>query len=927
MKVPIHGAGALMTAFQRLRGAGIAIFIPIALLGTRVASGRGGDAPAKPSADAVNFFESKVRPLLIDRCIACHGPDKRKAGLRLDSDESMRKGGESGAIVTPGNPDQSLLIEAIRYTGDVQMPPKKKLDDKEIDVLVEWVRRGAQWPEPTEKSRSVESKSVADSRSSGETIDTARREFWSFQPIVDTAPPSVDSTTAIDGFIDAELEKNGLKPAPAADKRTLIRRATFDLIGLPPTPDEVDAFIKDESPDAFAKVIDRLLASPQYGVRWARHWLDVARYGEDQAHSFQPRLYPNGFRYRDWVASALNSDMPYDQFLMNQIAGDLLDDPGKPDRLAALGFFAVGPVYYGDPKKLDQIDDRIDALTRGVLGLTVACARCHDHKFDPIPTTDYYALAGVFAGTEYDEVPLVSAEEVKAYDRAQEVVKAKEGEVETFLKAEAERIVGERVNSIARYVVAVWNSGAFSVGKADEIARSEGLDAALLKRWITFLKPKEGESDSWRASWRVLVDRRGYASENGEGKAEAVYLANDLQSRVSRAFAARNSAKATAEEKRFAESEKALVEALTGNNGVLSITNKQVEERPEVKTKEKLTALRNEVERLRKAAPAKYPTVHSLKDGPKPVDMNVLIRGDSKKLGPIVPRRFLSVSGGETAPFRVGSGRLELAKAIVDRSNPLTARVFVNRVWAHHFGRGIAGTPSNFGALGERPTHPALLDHLASRFISGGWSIKSLHRAIMLTNAYRRSGRFDARAHEVDPENRLLWRMSRRRLEVEPWRDAILAATGELDLTIGGPSFSLDDASAKRRTFYAKISRHDLAPLLRSFDFPDPNITCSERTRTTTPLQQLFVLNDEFMMKSAAALVARLEREASADDASFVRRAYPLLFARPASDAEIRVAIEYLSRDDREKSPPGAPSRRERYAHSLLSSNEFIFID
>ncbi len=901
--------------------------IAFAVFGLHVAPGRAADPPAKPSADALIFFESKVRPLLLVRCIACHGPDKQKAGLRLDSNEAMRKGGESGSIVTPGEPDQSALIHAVRYTGDVQMPPKKKLDDKEIDILVEWVRRGAPWPGTADASTPVDSRSASQSQPSSSTITEAQRAFWSFQPIVDAAPPSVDSTTAIDGFIDSELHKHAINPVPQADKRTLIRRATFDLIGLPPAPAEVDAFLNDDSPDAFAKVIDRLLASPQYGVRWGRHWLDIARYGEDQAHSFQPRLYPNGFRYRDWVAAAFNSDMPYDQFLMNQIAGDLLDAPGKPDRLAALGFFAIGPVYYGDPKKFDQIDDRIDTLTRGVLGLTVACARCHDHKFDPIPTTDYYALAGVFAGSEYDEVPLVSAEEVKAYDQAQTAVKAKEAEAETFLKAEAERIVGERVNRIARYIVAVWNAGDFSTAGADEIARRDGLDAALLKRWIAFLKPQDEANDSWLLEWRKLIDRRGYASERGEATAEAVFLANALENRVIRAIAARRSAKGSDEEKRFAEDEKSLVEALTGKNGVLAITSKQVEANPEGETKVKLAALRDAVERMRKAAPAKYPTTHALKDGPKPVDMNVLIRGDSKKLGPIVPRRFLSATGGESSPFRVGSGRLELAKAIVDRSNPLTARVFVNRVWAHHFGRGLTGTPSNFGALGERPSHPALLDHLASRFISGGWSIKSLHRAIMLTNAYRRSGRFDARANELDPENRLMWRMNRRRLEVEPWRDAILAATGELDLTIGGPSFSLDDPAARRRTFYAKISRHDLAPLLRAFDFPDPNITCSERTRTTTPLQQLFVLNDEFMMKSAKALVARLEREAPGDDSALIQRAYSLLFARRAGDDEVRLAIEYLSGEDRDRARGDGLSRRDRYAQSLLSSNEFIFID
>jgi hypothetical protein len=519
------------------------------------------------------------------------------------------------------------------------------------------------------------------------------------------------------------------------------------LIGLPPTPEQIDAFLKDQSPNAFAKVVDELLASPHYGERWGRHWLDVARYGEDQAHTFEARLYPQGYRYRDWVVKSFNDDMPYDRFIKEQIAADLIEAPDKLEQLPALGFFALGPVYYGDAKKLDQYDDRIDTLTRGFLGLTVACARCHDHKFDPIGTKDYYALAGVFSGTEYDATPLVSKEEV---------------------------------------------------------------DAAT--------------------------------------------------------------------------------KALT------------------------------EDEKKKKVQP-KYPFAHALKEG-KPANMRVHVRGNADTLGEEAPRRFLSVLVPDNAPvFTKGSGRLELADAIASKDNPLTARVMVNRLWKQHFGRGLVRTASNFGKLGERPTHPELLDYLATRFIESGWSIKAMHREIMLSATYQLGSRYDAHDAEIDGDNKMLWHMNRRRLEVEPWRDAMLAVSGKLDRTLGGPSTNLAAPDNRRRTLYGSISRHELNPLLRLFDFPDPNVTCEERTVTTVPLQQLFVLNSEFMVQNAKALAARLAT-ANKDDAARIREAFLLLYGRPATERDVKLGQAFLAG----KSNPSL-TRWEQYAQVLLSANEFLYVD
>jgi cytochrome c553 len=702
-------------------------------------------ADVRPDPAQVEFFEKQVRPLLVKSCHQCHGPDKKKGGLRLDSRAALLAGGDSGPAVVPGQPDKSRLVQAVRYSGDdLRMPPKGKLSDDQVAVLAAWVKMGAPWPEASTAVRPA-------APASSFKVTAKDRAYWAFQPVKEAPlPPVQDSAWAqapIDRFLLAALEKKGLRPAPAADRRTLLRRVTFDLIGLPPTPREIDAFLADDSPTAFARVVDRLLASPHYGERWSRHWLDVARYGEDQAHSFQPRKYPDGFRYRDWVVRAFNTDLPYDRFVLEQIAGDLLDGPDRVGRLAATGFFAVGPVYYGRATA-DELDDRVDTLARGFLGLTVACARCHDHKFDPIPTRDYYSLAGVFASTGYQEHVLTP----------------------------------------------------------------------------------QGDIDD-----------------------KAVQLPTDL---------------------------------MKG-----------------------------------KKQPPRKPAVHALKEG-APVNLKVHVRGNPATLGEEAPRRFLAVlAGDDPPPFRQGSGRLELARAIASQDNPLTARVLVNRVWAHHFGRGIVATPSNFGSLGERPTHPELLDYLAARFVAGGWSIKALHREILLSAAYQMSSRHDSKSGKIDPDNRLLWRMNRHRLEVEPWRDALLAVAGNLDRTLGGPPRDLSAVDNNRRTLYAAVSRHNLDPVLRLFDFPDPNLTSGQRAETIVPLQQLFVLNSDFMMQQAQGLAARVSTgEGSGEER--IGRAFLLAYGRPARQREVQLGVKFLAGVGN-----ASASAWEQYAQVLLSANEFAFVD
>ncbi len=759
----------------------------------------GRTVAAEFSAGDLEFFEAKVRPLLDQHCSSCHAKGKSKGGLSLASREAMLKGGDSAQpAVVPGDPDQSPLIVAVKYDDAVKMPKKYKLKDQEIAVLAAWVKRGAPWPAAT---------GAAAVRTGGDSISPEDRAFWSFRPIVEPPSPVVKDSgwckDLLDGFILSKMENNGLSPLAPADKRMLLRRATFDLIGLPPTLEEIDAFLADNAPDAFAKVVDRLLASPHYGERWARHWLDVARYGEDQAHTFQARLYPGGYRYRDWVIQAFQDDMPYDRFVTEQIAGDLLKTGDPMSRIPALGFFALGPHYYqdaGEAKAAEaaELDDHVDVLGRGFLGLTVACARCHDHKFDPITTQDYYALAGVFKSSRYVEAPMAPADVADKFNQSQEAIKKQESKVKEFLASEGAKL-----------------------GAAGQ-------------------KPKQVEGKLSPDAKKALAD------------------------------------------------------------------------------------LRAELEQIKKATPSKPPVVHTLADGPGE-DMKIYLHGNTKTEGAVAKRRFLRIlSDGDPKPFTQGSGRLELAQDIVDPKNPLTARVIVNRVWQWHFGAGIVPTPSNFGKPGQPPTHPELLDHLATRFMAEGWSIKKLHREIMLSATYQLGGVVDEADLKADPANQLHWRMNRRRLDVEAWRDALLSVAGDLDAAVGGPSTDLNSASNHRRTLYGAVSRHELNGLLRLFDFPDPNLTAEKRPVTIVPLQQLFVLNSEFMAEQARSLVQQLAGEK--DDPAKVRKAFLRLYGRPATEADVRLALDFLAAPEGSESKPRL-SRWEQYAQVLLATNEFAFVD
>ncbi len=1038
----------------------------------------------------LEFFEKKIRPVLVEHCYECHSSESKtlQGGLSLETAQGLAQGGDSGPALVPRKSEQSLIIQALRYES-TQMPPRGKLPDQVIADFAQWVDSGA--TDPRTGSSAPIKKSI--------DFEQARL-FWSF---VSPKNPELPATkrsdwieSSIDHFTLAAMEARQLSPVSKAGKLELIRRASFDLTGLPPTPQEVDAFLADENTNAFAKLIDRLLDSPSYGERWGRYWLDVARYSEDQAHTFSVQPNTHGYRYRDWVIEAFNSDMPFDLFVKYQIAADVMpiDETEKLRNLPALGYFGLGAQYYKntDAAKAaaDELDDRIDTLTRGFLGLTVSCARCHYHKFDPIPQQDYYSLAGVFHSSRLHNAPLVPSPEVDRYNAAQQKIKQLDEAIQQTIARQGPKLREARISEVKHYLMATRG---FQLAKASapslklpSFAKENNLEASVLKRWIDFLKSKEsspplplkswfqaietgsdeesvkqsmiqyeaaaiafeehlqlllrqrdgqlspeeqskltqssptgnaryispmvtrssptasidveiqgakelflvvndggngpscdhadwlepklitasGEIDLTERKWETVTATYGSVNLNKNVSGQALRVAGksypkgigthstsvlrfELPDDAKRFVALGGLDNSGADQggdcgnnarvqfRLYTESptdiqvgQSDLLAEIIGEKGLFAMELKDIEAKlPEV-FRQTLSVQRSELETLRRESPEMYPMAHVIAEA-NPSDLQVMVRGNPANRGELAPRRFLHIlSNQPPRPFTQGSGRLELANAIASSENPLTARVMVNRVWQHHFGRGLVGTPDNFGKLGEPPTHPELLEYLTVKFVEQGWSIKSLHRQIMLSATYQLSSDRDDSNQQIDADNRYLWRMTRRRLDVEAWRDALLATSGRLDSKLQGPSTNLADASNNRRTVYAFISRHELDNMLRLFDFPDANITASVRAETTVPQQQLFVLNSPFMIEQSKAFAARILIETADGLEDRIHHAYRLAFGRKASPGELRVGLEYLQTIDApEQKELNKLNRWERYAQALLASNEFLYID
>ncbi|HEV3115985.1 MAG TPA: PSD1 and planctomycete cytochrome C domain-containing protein [Gemmataceae bacterium] len=1008
-------------------------------------------------SDGIELFEKKIRPILVENCQKCHSADKHKGNLQLTSRANLLKGGDSGPAIVPGQPENSLLIKAIRYTDDVlRMPPKSKLTDPQIADFAAWIKMGAPWPE-TVAGTSVRSKDAFDLKE--------RMKHWCWQPLRIVSPPSLKQPnwpqSPIDHFILAKLEAEGLSPAPATDRRTLIRRVTYDLIGLPPTPAEVDAFLADRAPNAFARVVDRLLASAHYGERWGRHWLDLVRYAETYGHEFDFEI-PEARGYRDYLIRAFNADLPYDQLVLEHVAGDLLPEPrrhpveGFNESMLGSGFWFLGEAAHSPvdvrADEMDHIDNQIDVFAKTFLGLTVSCARCHDHKFDAITTRDYYALSGYLQSSRLQrafidrpeslERALVRLETLQAHARAlaiavtaanlgerlerhlRQIVEQKPALVqqghaqatagalyddtalvfEDFLKGNYHdwSATGEAFGAgptrapaallrndpclpvkhivpagvahsglIAGRLQGVLRSKSFVITRKNILYHAAGsqaqinliIDGYQLIRDPIYggltIKVNCGDQAKWfaqdvsmwlghRAYIELIDDGPGYlgvdkvlfADKPSPPESPNPLLLQILDdprnaSQESPAQRLRELVLECADQWRTGKLNQAA--DCTARIDVLNrlLADSSGQAAPVTAEQHRLAAMQDSCAAMSASLPLPRRGL-AMADG-TPWNDHVHIRGNPNRFGEEVPRRFLqAIAGEQQSCAQQGSGRLELARRMIDPANPLLPRVMVNRIWQHHFGAGIVRSPDNFGALGERPTHPELLDYLAAEFVRQGWSIKAMHRMMLLSSAYQMASRCDETSETADAQNKLLHRMPIRRLEAEAIRDAILAVSGRLDSKMFGPSVAsyltphmagrgrpetsgpLDGDG--RRSIYLNVRRNFLTPMFLAFDYPIPFTTMGRRSVSNVPGQALALMNNPFVVQQAELWAKEVLADRNKNHRERVITLYVSAFGRPPDAHEYSQATAFLQgRDDVE-------AWRD-LCHVLFNVKEFIFVN
>jgi mono/diheme cytochrome c family protein len=880
------------------------------------------DAPWPEEASAISFaaleasaglspgaqiFVDRVRPVIEQKCFTCHTDDER-GGLRLDSRERILAGGGRGPAVIPGNPEESLLMQAVRHQhADLRMPRNgDKLSDAEIEGFAAWIQAGAEWAD-------VQAPLVIPRRA----VTAEERAFWSYQPLSKPSVPTPSDAdddwgqTEVDRFVLAALQQQGLTPVGPADKRTLIRRATFDLIGLPPTPEEIDAFVADESPDAFEKVVDRLLASEHYGERWGRHWLDVTRFGEDDTRGLAPdgsgrERYPMAYVHRDWVVDAFNDDMPYDKFVKAHLAADLMPEEEREELLPALGFLGQGPWYYdiAEPviARADERHDRVDVTTQGFMGITVGCARCHDHKYDAIGTHDYYAIAGIFNNSNYYEYPVADSATASEFKRQQDFIEDMEKGLGEYLSTESDQLATVLSLQTSRYMMAAWKVTGKDQLPVEVAAARDRLDLEVLERWIDFLS-REPKHFPFVVPWQEMIADEGGTEEQAEELSdgfqrlvlEIVAEQQKLEERNERIIAkgtpleeVKSISMPNGFESFFDEHQLELetmdrerfnlhmalfftdldndINTFFRKPGVFRFRGWGLERQLSRVAADHVTVMRDEIKELKDDLPD-IPFVMGVeeKDSGDLVDIGLHIRGNPKTLGERVPRGFPLVLGsGESDRYEEGSGRLQLANDIADHA--ITSRVIVNRVWAWHMGAGIVRTPSNFGIMGDRPTNPELLEFLAADFVENGQSIKRLHKQIMLSSVYQLAADDNPRFTDIDPDNHYFWRYNRERLTAEAIRDGLLFVADNLDDEVGGESVLLEDDDNRRRTLYGEVSRFQVNEYLQTFDFPNASLTAERRFSTNVPLQSLYFMNSDFVHRQAEAFVRRLGEETNPDE-------------------------------------------------------------
>jgi hypothetical protein len=1004
-----------LAGFRRRRGERFLAVLTIGLLSVAAASSfptsgtASDDTPASASSTdpaAVEFFEKSIRPLLTTRCQGCHGTVKQKGGLRLDSRAAILAGGNSGPAVVPGDAKGSLLVDAVNYGETVKMPPKSKLPEPEITALKRWVEMGAPWGrdvQPTSRPRASSLDFQDEMRE--------RARFWSIQPLRDPAPPAAAdprgwARNPIDRFILVGLAKKGLQPAPEAPRRTLIRRLSYDLTGLPPSAEEIASFLADRSPDAYERLVERLLASPRYGERWARHWLDLVRYAESAGHEFDYDI-PNAYRYRDYVIRALNADLPYDRFLVEHLAGDLLECPRRHpserynESIIATGFFYLGEGVHSPvdvrEEEVRRIDNQIDVMSKAFLGLTVACARCHDHKFDPIASRDYYALAGFLRSSRFQQAfidpPDRIGEPVRRLTEARDAIR---GMLEDEWKSHP---VGGRSPLLRKDEIVFedfnhddygdWQVTGDAFGARPSSNRDVRLDPSASSAQLE--RVRGGLAHSGLVSNRLqgVLRSRTFTIESRyihylvAGRGGTLNVVVDGFEKIrDPIYGGLTTTVDVGDEFRWITQDvgmwighTAYLEIADGavpdyhgattrmndGQGYIAVDEIRMSSRPvgsrewgvgsgssgERLDLDKMLLAWSSAEPNRAArlihAIARFQAIEANIPAPRlalavadgtGMDEHVHIRGNHKNPGELVPRRFLEVLGGEAMSAATsGSGRLELANRLVHpRSNPLTPRVLVNRLWKHHFGEGIVRSTDDFGAMGREPSHPELLDWLASRFVESGWSIKALHRLIATSSTYRMSSVPAAGAERLDPDNTLLHRRNVRRLEAEAIRDALLSLSGRLSSQMYGPSVPVHLTSFMegrgrpansgpldgdgRRSLYLGVRRNFLNPMFLAFDSPAPFSCLGRRNTSNVPAQALILLNDPLVIEQARRWAALIEANPSGRDRERLEHCFVSAFGRPPSEDEARDCLEFLGR-----------SSWADLCHVLVNMKEFIFIE
>ena len=940
------------------------------LLAFMVSESSKGDVHA-PAPEGIAFFEKKIRPLLVERCYECHSAQSKKVkgGLLLDTRGGLLKGGDNGPAIVPGQPEKSLLITAVSYKDpDLEMPPKNKLTETEVSALREWIQMGA--PDPR-----VSGTPLADARQTGLSVEEGRK-FWAYLAPKKTPPPEVKEKawvrTDVDRFILAALEAKGLPPAADADRTTLIRRIYFDLIGLPPAPEQIDAFVNDARPDALERLVEQLLASGHFGEHWGRHWLDVVRFAESV--TLRGMIFKEAWRYRDYVIDAFNRDLPYDQFIREQVAGDLLSGStleGRQRQRIATTFLALGPTNFEEQDKkllrMDVVDEQLDTIGKAFLGQTIGCARCHDHKFDPIPTRDYYAMAGILRNTRtmthanvssWIEVPLpVASDQEKIFQEHELAVTNLQAELK-LLKENAKALAGKSAEPRDRAgkasVVAARDLAGTVVDSAQAKAVGEWKHSQYSKHYVgegywhddnkgkgektlTFVPelPRPGRYEVrlayihspsraadvpvtvFHADGETLVHVNQQEAPVIEGRFVSLGQFRFEQNGFGHVLVANEGTRGhvTADAVQFVSAETIELANPAGDKTGSGPARKRLETAAAVPTTNRLAAqiktLEEKLKKLQESGP-KRAMAMSVQEENEIADTEIHIRGSVERLGETVPRGFLTVATAGHMPVlsREESGRKELAEWLASPSNPLAARVMVNRIWCWLTGEGIVRTTENFGATGEKPSHPELLDFLAIQFMEQGWSVKKLVREIVLSRTYQLSSAARTSAATTDPENRLLWRMNRRRLNAECIRDAILSVSGQLDLAAGGVTYPKDLAAdynfqftAPRRSVYVPVFRNAMPEIFDVFDFASPNMVTGRRNVSTVPTQALFLMNHPFAAEQAGHAARRLLGIGGLTDGARVDLAYRLALGRLPTEAERKLALAHVGSSDAIQQP------------------------